>query len=73
MVNISQLKLEIKRHGYSIGQIAIILGISNATMSTRMKAGNFTVQEINTLSRVLELGKLKMADIFFENFNNSEV
>lgn len=72
MVDLPQLKLEIKRHGYNIGQIAIILGISNTTMSTRMKTGNFTIQEVNTLSRVLELGKLKMVDIFFENFNNSE-
>lgn len=73
MVNLPQLKMEFKKHGYSVAEMARVLGISNGTMSTRMKTGNFTVQEVNKLARVLELSRLKMADIFFENFNNLEV
>ncbi len=70
MVNTPLLRQEIKSGGYNLGQVATMLDLSNATMTARMKKGNFTIPEINTLSRALNLNKLKMVNIFFTDFNN---
>lgn len=70
MTDIAALKKCIDDSGMKVKSIAEKSGILRETLYNRMKTGDFKISEICALSKVLNLSKEQINEIFFEN--NSE-
>lgn len=64
-MNVNALKGEIKRNGLTIAQTAKKIGISESTMSRKLKEGSFGLTEANALIGLL--GIEHPENIFFDN------
>ena len=54
-MNVNALKAEIVRNGYTIAQVAKMIGISETTMSRRRKKHDFGLNEAQRLIDVLHI------------------
>lgn len=63
-MNVNALKGEIKRNGLTIAQAAKKIGISESTMSRKLKEGSFGLTEVNALIGLL--GIEHPENIFFD-------
>ena len=52
-MNVNALKAEIVRNGYTMAQVAKLIGISETTMSRRLKKQDFGLDEAERLIDVL--------------------
>lgn len=67
MVNIEKLKTALKDQSISIDQVADTLGCDRATIYRRFQQSTkFTVDEVDRLSKLLNLSAEKMQQIFFD-------
>lgn len=65
-MNFDDLNAEIARCGLSIPKLADKIGIGKKAMYSRMRGDtSFSQSEIAKISKVLNLGKDKILDIFF--------
>lgn len=55
MLNTKALKGEIKRNGLTIAQVAAEIGISESTMSRKLKYGSFGIEEAEKLISLLHI------------------
>ena len=62
-MNVQALKAEIKRAGYTQAEVANLIGISETTMSRRMKNKDFGLSEAERLIKILNIKNPE--DIFF--------
>lgn len=64
-LNKNELQAEMKRKGYNYATVAKALGISENAFWRKINGSNdFTLTEIQELSRLLELNQEKIMDIF---------
>ncbi|MBQ7737314.1 MAG: helix-turn-helix transcriptional regulator [Oscillospiraceae bacterium] len=54
-MNVNALKAEIVRNGYTMAQVAKLIGISETTMSRRLKKQDFGLDEAQRLIDVLHI------------------
>ena len=54
-MNVNALKAEIVRNGYTMAQVAKLIGISETTMSRRLKKQDFGLNEAQRLIDVLHI------------------
>ncbi len=54
-MNVNALKAEIVRNGYTMAQVAKLIGISETTMSRRLKKQDFGLDEAERLIDVLHI------------------
>ena len=67
MVNIERLKTALKDQSLSIDQVAEALDCDRATVYRRFQqSAKFTVDEVDRLSKLLNLSAEKMQQIFFD-------
>lgn len=65
-MNINELKCEIARKGLTIPRLAALMGISKKRLYSRMKqSSSFTLNEIISIVRILELDAKAIIRIFF--------
>ena len=64
MLNVKELKAEMVRSGYTQQTLAAELGITARTFATRLKTGDFTREEIETM-----ICKLQIADVMLIFFS----
>lgn len=62
-MNVKALKAEIVKAGYTQAEVAKLIGISEATMSRRMRNKDFGIVEANKLIELLKIQNPQ--DIFF--------
>lgn len=62
-MNVKALKAEIIRAGYTQAEVAKLIGISETTMSRRMKNEDFGLDEAEKLIKLLDIQNPQ--DIFF--------
>ncbi len=62
-MNVKALKAEIVKSGYTQAEVAKLIGISETTMSRRMKNKDFGIEEANKLIELLKIQNPQ--DIFF--------
>ena len=55
MLNANALKGEIKRNGLTIAQVADAIGVSESTMSRKLKYGSFGIEEAEKLITLLDI------------------
>ena len=54
-MNVNALKAEVVRNGYTMAQVAKLIGISETTMSRRLKKQDFGLDEAERLIEVLHI------------------
>lgn len=54
-MNVNALRAEIVRNGYTVAQVAKLIGISETTMSRRLKKQDFGLDEAERLIDVLHI------------------
>jgi len=54
-MNVNALKAEVVRNGYTMAQVAKLIGISETTMSRRLKKQDFGLDEAERLIKVLHI------------------
>lgn len=65
-MNVNDLNAEMARHGLSIPKLATIMGVSKKRLYSRFKKETaFNQEEIQTISKILNLGNEKILEIFF--------
>ncbi|MDD2235472.1 MAG: helix-turn-helix transcriptional regulator [Desulfitobacteriaceae bacterium] len=65
-MKINELKAEIVRNGLTIEEFSDAAGINRTTLWRRLsKPNEFTLSEIKSMSRTLNLNSDKVMDIFF--------
>ena len=69
MVNVQRLQGALKQRDISYEEAAMALGIDRATFYRRLSQNGmkFTVNEVEKLTRLLNLSAKDMQDIFFES------
>lgn len=66
MVELGKLKEKISENRCSITELAMKIGISRSTLYRKLNgSGNFTVKEVNSIVKALQLPKEEASDIFF--------
>lgn len=63
-MNPNALKAEIVKNGYTQEQVAKMVGLSGTTFYRRMRDGNFGLDTVNELIRILEIRE--PGPIFFD-------
>ena len=71
MLNVSEFRVAMFRKGYTVKELASILGISEKTFYSRLKNKRFGTEEIEQLIPLLEISD-PMA-IFFDGLVTSKV
>ena len=64
-MNINYLKAEIIKNGYTLADVAHMIGISPSTLSRRIRSGVFKADEANELIKLLHIENPE--DIFFDS------
>lgn len=68
MVNIRKLKAKLVEKDISIIELANVLGIDKSTVYRKLKSGeNFTVKDVEKISKALSLTYDDINDIFLAN------
>ena len=67
MININKLKKEITKKNLSIEELSEKIGIDKSTFYRRLESNwkKFTIEEVIKISKVLNLDRKKVDDIFF--------
>lgn len=65
ITNINKLKGKIVEKGYSQERLSLATGINKSTLSRKLKTGNFLIGEVVEISKILELSKEEIMNIFF--------
>lgn len=67
MININKLKKEITKKNLSIEELSEKIGIDKSTFYRRLEYNGkkFTIEEVIKISKVLNLDRKKVDDIFF--------
>ncbi len=63
-MNVNALKGTIVERGYSQRQIAHHLGMSEKTFYSKMKKGIFGTDDVKKMMNILNIDKIRAADIF---------
>lgn len=69
MINVNRLKGKFVENGFTQADIARSLGVTPRTLQNKLKAQNFSVQDIDRLSCVLHLTLSEVSNIFFAQFD----
>ena len=68
MVNTNKLKGIIAEKGTTAGELAVKIGIHQSTFSSKIKSGKFTIEEADSIVKVLGLTCTEATKIFFSQF-----
>jgi len=63
MVRVDELRLLIEKRGYTIKEIAYLLGVSNRTLESRLDKGNLGSEDIEKMRIILKIKN--PGEIFF--------
>lgn len=66
MVRLDKLKGLLRENGYTYEKLTSILGMSMKTIYTRMKNGNFTIQEADKIKEICKIDNNTLMNIFFD-------
>lgn len=68
MVDTNKLKGKIVERGMTQAEVAEKIGISKATYYRKMKeGGNFSIEEVNKMTKIIPLSDSEAINIFFGN------
>lgn len=66
-IDIRKLKGKIVEKGFNQSKIAEEIGMNRSTMHRKINSGDFSVEEANSIRRVLQLSKEELIEIFFND------
>lgn len=67
-MSINKLKAKCVENGLSLSRVAVLIGLSPATLYRKVKKNTFTVAEVIDVAERLRLDANDIINIFFESF-----
>ena len=70
MVNVNKLKGKLVERGMNVEAVADLMGLDRATLYRRLanNGDTFTIGEADTISKILELTRNEVNEIFFAQY-----